>query len=99
MTRLGAAERLHKHAPGALADMVSNLVKNWEKEASYKTQPEDWRTIDHRCYQCVTLEGVEGMIKRKLLHSVNFSFRARHSFKACLAFGANASAEPGLQAY
>ena len=49
------AERQHRHAPGALADMISNLVKNWEKEASYKIDARDWRTIDHRCYQCVLL--------------------------------------------
>lgn len=26
--------------------MVSNLVKNWEKEASYKLKTSEWRTID-----------------------------------------------------
>ena len=26
--------------------MVSNLVKNWEKEASYKLMTSEWRTID-----------------------------------------------------
>ena len=50
-----SAERKFKHAPGALADMLSNLVKNWEKEASYKLDSRDWRTIDHRCYQCALL--------------------------------------------
>ena len=39
------------HASGSLEDIVSNLVKNWEKEVSYKTQVEDFRTIDVK-YAC-----------------------------------------------
>ena len=34
----------------SLEDMVSNLVKNWEKEASYKLEAEDWRTINPSIY-------------------------------------------------
>ena len=34
------------HKAGSLEDIVSNLVKNWEKEVSYKTHEEDFRTID-----------------------------------------------------
>lgn len=30
--------------------MVSNLVKNWEIEASYKTDYNDWRTVDQGAY-------------------------------------------------
>ncbi|KAF7314627.1 hypothetical protein MKEN_00936400 [Mycena kentingensis (nom. inval.)] len=35
------------HEPGILASIVENLVKNWEIEASYKTELKEWRTIDH----------------------------------------------------
>ncbi|KAI1260672.1 hypothetical protein F5Y18DRAFT_248815 [Xylariaceae sp. FL1019] len=34
------------HAAGSLEEMVENLVKNWEIEASYKTRLNDWRTVD-----------------------------------------------------
>ena len=36
---------------GSLPDLVSNLVKCWEKEASYKSHPVDWRTIDVERYR------------------------------------------------
>ncbi|KAK9846603.1 hypothetical protein WJX81_007517 [Elliptochloris bilobata] len=39
-------ERTKSWEAGSLPDMVSNLVKNWEKEASYKLKPSEWRTID-----------------------------------------------------
>lgn len=35
---------------GSLEDIVSNLVKNWEIEASFKTDYNDWRTIDRKNY-------------------------------------------------
>ncbi|KAK3673121.1 hypothetical protein LTR78_006961 [Recurvomyces mirabilis] len=38
------------HAAGTLPEMVENLVKNWEVEASFKTKLQDWRTIDHANY-------------------------------------------------
>ena len=38
------------HTAGSLPDLVQNLVKNWEVEASFKTKLEDWRTIDHANY-------------------------------------------------
>ncbi|RMY44843.1 hypothetical protein D0863_16149 [Hortaea werneckii] len=33
-----------------LPQLVENLVKNWEVEASFKPRLEDWRTIDHERY-------------------------------------------------
>ncbi|KAI1124020.1 hypothetical protein F5Y10DRAFT_269496 [Nemania abortiva] len=33
------------HAAGSLPQLVENLVKNWEIEASFKTQLSDWRTV------------------------------------------------------
>lgn len=38
------------HAAGSLPQLVENLVKNWEVEASFKPRLEDWRTIDHDNY-------------------------------------------------
>ncbi|KAL4955459.1 hypothetical protein BDW69DRAFT_193244 [Aspergillus filifer] len=38
------------HAATTLADLVSNLVKNWEIEASFKTSLPEWRTIDPEQY-------------------------------------------------
>ena len=38
------------HTAGSLPELVQNLVKNWEVEASFKTSLSDWRTIDHANY-------------------------------------------------
>ncbi|GAB7348150.1 hypothetical protein MBLNU459_g6166t1 [Dothideomycetes sp. NU459] len=38
------------HAAGSLPQLVENLVKNWEVEASFKSQLSDWRTIDQENY-------------------------------------------------
>ncbi|KAK8042664.1 hypothetical protein PG994_013147 [Apiospora phragmitis] len=38
------------HEPGSLPDLVQNLVKNWEIEASFKTNLRDWRTVDPDAY-------------------------------------------------
>ncbi|KAJ2978077.1 hypothetical protein NUW58_g7609 [Xylaria curta] len=38
------------HTAGSLPELVENLVKNWEIEASYKTQLSDWRTVDFTQY-------------------------------------------------
>ncbi len=40
-----AAEKTKDWEKGSLQDMVSNLVKNWEKEASYKV-----RHVSQRSY-------------------------------------------------
>lgn len=39
------------HVAGSLEELVENLVKNWEIEASYKTQAQEWRTIDATKYR------------------------------------------------
>jgi hypothetical protein len=49
LTILSPAKQM-THAAGSLPDLVSNLVKNWEIEASFKTSLDDWRTIDHSKY-------------------------------------------------
>lgn len=43
---LTVAAKTKSHAPGSLESIVENLVKNWEIEASYKTNLKEWRTID-----------------------------------------------------
>ncbi|EKC98941.1 hypothetical protein A1Q2_06695 [Trichosporon asahii var. asahii CBS 8904] len=40
------AAKTQNHEPGSLPSIVENLVKNWEIEASYKTNLKEWRTID-----------------------------------------------------
>ncbi|KAK4507947.1 hypothetical protein PRZ48_001682 [Zasmidium cellare] len=52
-TRRGAQSEQRKrmnHTAGSLEEMVENLVKNWEVEASFKPRLSDWRTIDHEKY-------------------------------------------------
>ncbi|KAH9214439.1 hypothetical protein DL95DRAFT_435921 [Leptodontidium sp. 2 PMI_412] len=38
------------HTAASLPNLVENLVKNWEVEASFKPDISDWRTIDHANY-------------------------------------------------
>ena len=38
------------HEASSLPSLVENLVKNWEVEASFKTDLADWRTIDRPKY-------------------------------------------------
>ncbi|KAF9892319.1 hypothetical protein FE257_002096 [Aspergillus nanangensis] len=38
------------HEAGSLPQLVENIVKNWEIEASFKTSLSDWRTIDQDTY-------------------------------------------------
>lgn len=45
------AERTNVWPPGSLEDLVSNLVKNWEKECSFKTRLQDWRTVNQDTYR------------------------------------------------
>jgi hypothetical protein len=42
------------HTAGSLPELVQSLVKNWEIEASFKTDLADWRTIDHENYSFAT---------------------------------------------
>ncbi|XP_037036859.1 pathogen-related protein-like [Bradysia coprophila] len=43
--KLYFAERSKEHVKGTLPDVVNNLIKNWERELSYKTDPSEWVTI------------------------------------------------------
>ncbi|PGH18789.1 hypothetical protein AJ79_00202 [Helicocarpus griseus UAMH5409] len=50
-TRKWFAETKHyNHPAGSLPELVENLIKNWEIEASFKTRLSDWRTIDTTNY-------------------------------------------------
>jgi hypothetical protein len=55
------------HEAGSLPELVQNLVKNWEVEASFKPVLSDWRTIDHDAYSFAinssAPEGAEAMLK------------------------------------
>lgn len=55
------------HEAGSLPELVQNLVKNWEVEASFKPVIADWRTIDHEKYSFAIngseAEGAEAMLK------------------------------------
>ncbi|KAF7725834.1 hypothetical protein EC973_009258 [Apophysomyces ossiformis] len=44
-------EKTVTHAEGSLPWLVSNLVKNWEKEMSYKLRGDQCRTIDPKKYR------------------------------------------------
>jgi len=42
--------KMKNHEAASLPNLVENLVKNWEVEASFKPDIKDWRTIDHPNY-------------------------------------------------
>jgi hypothetical protein len=48
--RVFAETKRMNHEAGSLPDLVENLVKNWEIEASFKPNLEDWRTVNHQKY-------------------------------------------------
>ncbi|KAK8166320.1 putative pathogen-related protein [Phyllosticta citrichinensis] len=48
--KMYAETKKMSHAAGSLHQLVENLVKNWEVEASFKTDLADWRTIDRPNY-------------------------------------------------
>lgn len=54
-------------APSSIELLVQNLVKNWEKEASYKVDPKEWRTISQESYS-FHLNGGPGMSAADMLH-------------------------------
>lgn len=41
--------------PGSTEDIVTSLIKNWEKEVSHKLDPGEWRTVDVDTYRCSTM--------------------------------------------
>lgn len=55
------------HEAGSLPELVENLVKNWEVEASFKPNIDDWRTIDREKYSFAINggkpEGAEKMLE------------------------------------
>jgi len=42
---LGLIERMIIHPKGSLEDLITNLIKNWEKELSHKANPNQWLTV------------------------------------------------------
>ncbi|KAG2221720.1 hypothetical protein INT45_007126 [Circinella minor] len=51
-------EKTVTHEEGSLGWLVSNLVKNWEKEMSYKLRPDQIRTINAEKYR-FSVNGME----------------------------------------
>lgn len=55
------------HEAGSLPELVQNLVKNWEVEASFKPVLDEWRTVDHANYSFAINgsepQGAENMLK------------------------------------
>ena len=49
-TKLTRTAKSTSHEPGTTPSLVENLVKNWEIEASFKTDLSHWRTIDADTY-------------------------------------------------
>lgn len=62
------------HEAASLPDLVQNLVKNWEVEASFKPKLDDWRTIDHENYSFAINsekpQGAENMLKVHLPNAI-----------------------------
>ncbi|KAK9786079.1 hypothetical protein WJX73_004653 [Symbiochloris irregularis] len=50
-TRKYDKERLCFFAPGSTAEMVTNLIKNFEREASHKVQAQEWVTVDLQAFR------------------------------------------------
>ncbi|EAT85033.2 hypothetical protein SNOG_07567 [Parastagonospora nodorum SN15] len=48
--KIFAETKQKSHEAGSLPELVQNLVKNWEVEASFKPNLDDWRTVDHENY-------------------------------------------------
>ncbi|KAG0163483.1 hypothetical protein DFQ28_011612 [Apophysomyces sp. BC1034] len=59
-------EKTTNHAEGSIEWLVSNLVKNWEKEMSYKLRGDQCRTIDHKKY-LFSVNGQEKMTVDQML--------------------------------
>ncbi|KAL2270509.1 hypothetical protein VTJ83DRAFT_2693 [Remersonia thermophila] len=78
------------HPAGSLPDLVEKLVKNWEIEASYKLDLNDWRTVDKSSYSFSVNGGppqpAEHMLKvgtyNALISPNEFYCPARSSFEA-----------------
>ena len=58
--------KTQNHSAGSLEELVENLVKSWESEASHKVDMSQWKTVDRDAYQIQTnggtlIEGREAM--------------------------------------
>lgn len=54
---LTTSARTTHHEAGSLESIVENIVKNWEIEASFKTDYTQWRTVAQDVYQFSTNGG------------------------------------------
>lgn len=53
------AQSKKKHAKGSLEDIVQNLVRTFEMEATYKLNPQQWYSIVPEVFRMKTNNGVE----------------------------------------
>lgn len=68
------------HAAGSIEELVENLVKTWEMEASHKTDYDQWTTINQEEY-CVAANGGEIIEGKDAKEMGNYNWL----FKACPA--------------
>jgi hypothetical protein len=66
---------------GSLEEVVENLVKTWEMEASHKKNISQWTTIEHGTY-CVQTNGGEVVDGVKAFEIGNYNAL----FKGCPAY-------------
>jgi hypothetical protein len=81
-----SSAKIKSHEAASLPNLVENLVKNWEVEASFKTNIDDWRTIDRPNYTFSINGGppqsAEHMLKvgtyNAIIASNDVAFKWRH---------------------
>jgi len=61
------------HPKGSLEEIVSNLVKNWDKEAIYKVNPKEWRTMDSDKFRLIIVFNHHWIVNHKLWSLFRFS--------------------------
>lgn len=79
------AGKTQNHSAGSLEEIVENLVKTWEMEASHKQDLDQWQTVDHGNYK-VQVNGGQELDGAKAKEMGNYNFLLMNS-KSYLKFG------------
>jgi len=69
--------KTQNHAEGSLEEVVENLVKTWEMEASHKMELGQWVTVDATKYE-VQVNGVDKMEGSEAKEIGNYNALMRH---------------------
>jgi len=69
--------KTQNHSQGSLEEVVENLVKTWEMEASHKIDLNQWVTVDPTNYQ-VQVNGVDKMPGSEAKEIGNYNALMRH---------------------